>query len=451
MVKAMKHQLVSLRKLKPKTIAAAVRMLDFSDPGTGKTFVEIMAFAAARRPGDAMLVIAPKSLLDSAWGEDFKKFAPELRVSIARAENRAEAFAVLADVYVTNTDATVWLAKQPKKFFARFTRLVVDEATAFKHITSQRSKALNKIKKYFRDRIVMTGTPNPRSITDVWNQANIVDDGKRLGASFFAFRGVVCQPKQNGPSREMVTWEDKEGAEELVFSQIADITIRHRFQDCVDIPENFERSMSFNLSKKHAKVYAEMAMVQRAALDKKTVISAINAAAVRTKLLQIASGAVYEHSEAYHLIDPARYELVMDLVEERKHSLVFYLWKHQRDYMLIEAKKRGIKFAILESSMSAAKRNETVKDFQAGFYQVLFAHPLNAAHGLTLTRATCTIWPSPTDNLEWFRQGNKRIHRNGQKLKTETICIIANVPVEQKVYANLQKKDGRMTDFLALF
>ena len=105
-----------------------LRVLDASDPGTGKTRVQIELFKARRANGGGVaLVIAPKSLLRSAWEDDFKKFSPGTIVSVATALNREKAFATPADVYVTNTDAVNWLAKQPKKFFERFDTLIVDE------------------------------------------------------------------------------------------------------------------------------------------------------------------------------------------------------------------------------------------------------------------------------------------------------------------------------------
>ena len=103
--KLMKHQLKSRAFLKTRK-----RVLDFSDAGTGKTPVHITDFADRRkkRNGKCMLVLAPKSLLKSAWGNDIRKFAPELTYSIAWAENRDEAFKANADVYITNIDAAVW-------------------------------------------------------------------------------------------------------------------------------------------------------------------------------------------------------------------------------------------------------------------------------------------------------------------------------------------------------
>lgn len=449
--KAMKHQEVSIKMLHKNVGKAPVRILDFSDPGTGKTFVEIVAFDKARKKGEAMLVLAPRSLLETAWQEDIKKFAPHLTTSVAHASNRQDAFDAEADVYITNHDAVKWLAAKPKGFFNRFSRLVIDEVTAFKHHTSARSKALGKIKKYFRDRIVMTGTPNSNTITDVWHPVNVVDDGARLGNSFFAFRSTVCEPKQVGPRKEMVKWSDRDGAEEAVFTLLSDITIRHKFSECIDIPPNFQYTLPYKLPVKQLRAYKEMAMTQIAALGKNKAVSAINAASVRTKLLQILSGAVYATSDKYHLVDDGRYDLTMELVEERKHSIVFFLWTHQRDHMIEQAEKRGIKYAVFDGSTSDKARAEIVKDYQAGFYQVVFAHPASMAHGITLTRATTTIWPSPTDNLEWFKQGNARAVRNGQKQKTETIVILAEDTIETKVYEALMGKGQRMENFLGWF
>ncbi len=447
--KAMKHQEASLKimaKMNP------VLMLDLSDPGTGKGFVQIRAFAARRKKkGKCMLVIAPKSLLESVWVDDIAKFAPELTVSVARAENRAEAFEVEADVYITNTDAAVWLLKQNKKFFARFDTLVIDEITAFKHPTSARSKAVSKFKQYFTHRTGMTGTPNSNTITDVWHPVNIIDDGQRLGHTFFGFRSAVCTPKQVGRQKNMVQWEDKDGAEEMVFGMISDIVIRHKREDCIDIPENQSYTLQYKLSKKQLKVYNEMAMTQIAAVAKMKVVSAINAAAVVTKLLQISSGAVYEHTGKYHLIDTGRYELVLDLVEERKNTIVFYLWQHQRDYLVEEAKKRKIRFCVYDGNATDKARAEMVRDFQNGMYQMFLGHPASMAHGLTLTRAQTTIWPSPTSNAEHFTQGNARAVRNGQKQKTETIMILAEGTREDAVYESLMKKNSRMTNLLDLF
>ncbi len=407
-------------------------VFDMSEPGTGKTRVRLEAFAKRRaRKGGCALVIAPKSILDVAWQADCEKYTPWLKVVCAYAENREEAFNTDADIYVTNHDAVKWLAKQKPAFFKRFDTLIIDESGAFKHHTSQRSKAINKIKIHFKVRIAMNGTPMAISVLDVWHQAFIIDDGKRLGKSFYAFRSAVCTPEQQGRLPNMVKWVDKEGAETVVADLLKDISLRHVLQN---LPENRNYKVLFKMPAKQHRAYLEME--KTAILQvKKGEIRAINAASVRTKLLQIASGAVYESEDTYHVIDDARYKLIADLVEARKFCVVFFEWKHQRDLLIKEFKARDITYTIIDGDVKGRKqRREAVQHFQGGFYKVVLAHRQSAAHGLTLTKGTSTIWASPTPNLEHWLQGNKRIHRSGQTEKTETINVLAKGTIEEHVY-----------------
>lgn len=445
-----KHQAKSV-----SFMSNAPRVLDTSDPGTGKTRVQIELFVQRRKAGGGCaLVIAPKSLLRSAWQDDFAKFAPEITTVVAPAEKRARAFAENADVYITNTDAAKWLAQQKPAFFKKFDTLIIDELSTFKHHTSQRSKAVNKIKKHFKYRYGLTGTPNSNSITDLWHQVFILDDGARLGPSFYQFRNSVCQPKQVGPQPNMLQWEDKPGAEMAVGQLLADMVVRHKFEECIDIPENHMYSVPYHMSAKQAKTYQQMEKAAITMLNDGKIVSAVNAAGVMGKLLQIASGASYveglEGDGDYSPIDNGRYELVADLADQRDHSIVFFNWVHQRDMLVKEFERRGITYAVIDGKTKDRDRKTIVDEFQAGFYRVLLAHPQSAAHGLTLTRGTATIWASPTYNLEHFIQGNRRIYRAGQTAKTETIVVLAPGTVEDKVYQRLQEKDERQGNMLSL-
>jgi SNF2 family DNA or RNA helicase len=371
---------------------------------------------------------------------------------VATADVRESTFAEKADAYVTNIDAVKWLAKQPKSFFAKFDTLIIDESSAYKHATSQRSKAVAKIAKYFKYKRAMTGTPNGRTITDVWHQVYLLDEGARLGRSFFAFRNSVCTPTQVGCSDKTIRWDDKDGAEEAVFGLLSDIVIRHKFEDCVDIPANHRYTLEYELSAKQRKAYEQMETTQMLWLKgKEPSVIAVNAAVVANKLLQVASGAVYGVVDDPVLVDDGRYKMVLDLVEERKHSLVFFHWKHQRDALAAEADKRGITFAIIDGTVNEHERDRIVTAYQAGAYQTIFAHPRSAAHGLTLTRGTTTIWASPTDNTEWFKQGNRRQARRGQTQATRIVTVIAEGTVDEAAYSNCIDKGEREDALLGLF
>lgn len=453
---------------------------DMSEPGTGKTYVHLKSFArrhkATRKAG---LVLATKSLLETAWAADARKFTPELRVSVAWAKNRDVAMRPGYDLYVTNHDAVADLLAMlsPAELKARFGHLIIDESTAYKHHTSQRGKAAAKLRKYFETVDLLSGTPTPNGPLDMWHQAYILDGGQRLGPLYHQFRQAICSPvevKIRGKSKEeddswfqefmaehmggsgltppqlsgfrhggektVIKWLPKEGAEQAIAARMGDCTIRHLLEECVDMPQRLPpRIIPFNLSSKHRAIYNKMAKDLVVEVAGSTILS-INAAVLRVKLLQIASGSIYGDDDP-KLIDSERYNLVLDLVEEAPASIVVFLWKHQRDELVRQAAKRGLSYAVIDGETSDRRRNEIVEAYQNGMFRVLFGHPKSMAHGLTLTRGVRTIWASPTVDLEWWEQANRRIYRIGQTKRTETLVVCAEGTQDEIEFRNLSGKE----------
>lgn len=442
--------------------SAIPRGLDFSDPGTGKTRIQLDLHYARLHEGKA-LIIAPKKIVKLAWGDDISKFTPSLRYAIALAPKREQAFNLNADVFITNTDGVTWLALQifgdKKKgikpanphLLDGFSTLVIDEITAFKHHNSARSKALSKIRRFFKYRYGLTGTPDSNIITDIWHPVFLIDDGKRLGESFYAFRASTCKPKQVGPDPRHIKWEPIDGIEDAVADLISDITIRHKFEDCHDIPENFVTEMKFTPSKKLQLAYDRLKSTAILEIQKnKQYVSAVNAASLMNKLMQTASGIVYDESQQGVILDEERYEILTDLISQRASCVVFFHWKHQRDLIIKHFQKEKITFGLVDGSTTELQTNQSVDRFQRGLYKVLLAHPQAAAHGLTLTRGTSTIWTGPTYNLEHYIQGNGRIYRAGQKLRTETVILMAKNTIDEQIYTKLLLKNVKQANLLKL-
>lgn len=419
------------------------RALITSDPGTGKTRSVIDAYA--QRCAGRMLVLAPLSILGASWGDDIEKFGPGLTYALAYAKNRAKAFESGADVVITNHDAVKWLTKN-MHVLEGFDTLCIDEFTAFKNKDSQRSKAALRIAQHFEYRIAMSGTPNSNTILDVWHPTLIVDDGERLGRRFYGFRSAVCTSRFNGFANE---WVDRDDAQEIVAASIKDINIRYMLEECLDMPAQSVRTMYVDLPPKIRTQYDQFAE-DSVLYTGETTINAVHAGAKIKKLLQMCTGAIYDEHGVAQGIHEDRYELVMQLVSERKHSLVAFNWKHERDHMVKIADKMGISYGVIDGSTAAHKRKDLVDRMQAGQLQVIFAHPQSAGHGLTMTKATTIIWSSPTYNAEHYQQFNRRIYRAGQTQKTEVIQIAARNTWEPDVYDKLQGKLARMEDLLGI-
>jgi len=442
MFKPFKHQSTTTRFILSKD-----RCLITSDPGTGKTRSVIDAYADnhKRNKGGRMLVLAPLSILEASWGDDLNKFQPDITYAVAYAKNRKAAFQSDASIVITNHDAVKWILKNTE-LLSGFETLCIDEFTAFKNKDSQRSKAALQIAQEFKYRIAMSGTPNSNTITDIWHPTLIVDDGERLGRRFYSFRASVCSPKFNGFANE---WKDKDDAEAIVAAAISDINVRFMLEDCLDMPEQTYQTSLVTLPPKIMAAYKTLANDSVLETDGQT-INAIHAGAKVKKLLQLCTGSVYTEDGEVQSVHDERYNLVMQLILERKHSLVAFNWKHEQRHLADLATKLKIKHATIDGSTPAHKRKDIVDRMQAGQLQVVFCHPQSAGHGLTMTKATSVIWASPTYNAEHYQQFNRRIYRAGQTQRTEVIHIAARDTWEPDVYEKLRSKVERMDNLLGI-
>lgn len=398
-----------------------------------------------------MLVIAPLSILEPSWGDDIRKFFPTLRfgIAVAPAATRFKAFKGGAEVVIINTDGVKWLADHLDLLYDGFTDLCVDEFTSFKHRSRQRSRALRSIATLFSHKTLLSGTPTPNLLTDLWHPMIVLDGGERLGSSFYRYQTEVCQSRQVGPSPRMIKWEDKPGADTVVMGALKDITIRHKFEDCVDIPAHSQRTIEVTMPPSVMRAYEAMQNDSWLELQGGKV-TAVNAAVRAGKLLQILSGSVYSREGKAVLVHNDRYELVMQLVTERDHSVVGFTWQHEKEALLAQAKKHKMEVAVIDGKATAKQRRVAVQDFQAGKLRALLCHPASAAHGLTLTKGRATIWCSATYNSEFFMQMNRRIYRAGQDKPTETIMIAAKDSMEEQVYRTLDSKIDRTHSLLEL-
>lgn len=427
------------------------RALNISDAGTGKTRATLEAWARVKKKFNAgrLLVLAPLSILRPAWANDCAYWTPGLSTTIAYHHCREEAFQINSDIVVMNHDGVHWLNKN-REYLDGFDGLVIDEFTAFKNPNSDRSEALRDLREYFHVRWLLSGTPTPNSVTDIWFPTYICDDGERLGKSFAIFRKQVCDAHPIPGVAFGKNWIDKEDAQDIVADRLRDIAIRYRFDECIDIPPNHMYTRWVEMDPETERRYNEMLRESVVELENGDLIEAVHAGARVQKMLQILSGAVYDGEKLVHTFSTSRYELVADLADSRNKTLIGFLWQHQKEAIAAALKKRGVSYAIIDGSASPETREQAVHQFQNGDLRVILAHPQSAGHGLTLTSGQTTIWASPTYNAEHFVQFNARVPRAGQKQKTETILVTARNSWEEYVYEKLNTKVVRQSDLLAL-
>lgn len=440
----LKHQKASIEFMKQNP-----RSWNASSPGTGKTCT-ILGYLLENNL--RALILAPMSLLEAAWYNDLRKMGAEEAAVIALAKNRAKAFAREAPITIANIEALNWMArKENAHWSSSFDFVCVDEVNSLRNSGTQRSKNAAPVFARTERACVMSGTPMVKTCESVFYPTKLLDKGARLGTSVTRFRWAyrTGTPIPGAPAG-VLKWIDKPDAKETVAGLISDITVRYSLEEVEEIPKNSIHWVMYSPRKEVMDAYKTMIKSAVAKLKDGTLLVGVNAAVARGKALQILTENVFDNHGAMARVGGSRAKLVVDLIEERAHSVVFFIWKHQRAAMTEELDKRKITYAVIDGSVPGAARGRIVQDFQEGKYQTILMHPETGAHGLTLTRARAVIFTTPPgDRPDWLEQGIARIRRKGQTEKTETLLVCAENTFERRTYQKILDEADAGTEFLA--
>jgi SNF2 family DNA or RNA helicase len=171
-------------------------------------------------------------------------------------------------------------------------------------------------------------------------------------------------------------------------------------------------------------------------------ISAVNAAANLSKLLQISGGAVYtdKHDIVEFDIKPRLTALKETLDETLNKVVIFVPYLHTIAVITKFLSSEGLTYSVIKGDVSARERSNITWQFQTEENpRILVVQPQSASHGITLTAADTIIFWSPVMSVETYLQCIGRIERIGQKNKM-TVVHLQGSDVESKMYSMLQGK-----------
>ena len=432
---------------------AGGRVYNGSDAGTGKTLTTLTYIKKhPPKPGEFMVVLAPKTIAQLAWGDDINKIDLGIphEVCVGSRQQKIKAINRMREqggLLITNHDAVAILAENCDGLVG----FVVDEGTVFKNKNAKRSKNAKVLANLpsIRMAVVMSGTPTPQTVMDFWHQIELVSP--KFLPPYTRLRAELQTPRsQITASGDLVTvWEDKPDAQ-LWLSQILEpILVRYSKDQCLDLPEQTRRFMTVPMSKTLRKHYNEMKTEAVLVLEE-GVADAVNAAVLMRKLLQVVSGFVYDQNGVARNLSPERYDLILELCLARDAALVACPLRDQIERLSEMAERKGLRYGVIDGSIKADERTRLGRAFQDGEIDYLFCNPKAAGHGLTLTRSQTIIWASPVASSEEFIQFNARIDRISQEQHNEVIMIKAEDTYEEAAYNRLTHKVGNQLDLLEL-
>lgn len=390
----------------------------FLDPGLGKTSTCLMAYKILKQKGlvGKALVIAPLRPVYKVWPDEIKKWADfaEITYSIVHGSGtgaeakREAALRKDADIYIINPEGIKWLFDAKRKR-PEFDVLIVDESTKFKDSSTQRFKALKPQLPSFSRRWILTGTPVPNGLMDLFGQMYILDLGRSLGRFITHYRNEFFIPSGYGGYE----WKPQSDAFPRIVERISPLILQLSAEEYLQMPELIERNLIVSLPQRSRELYDALEEDFLAQMESGEEVIALNAAAAGTKLRQIANGALYTDGKSWSTLHDEKLDALSDLLEELNgHSvLIFYEFKH--DAERISALLGGVPNL---SGCTGTKLDHLVDGFNSGDVRVLLAHPASAGHGLNL-QGSChhIIWFGIPWNLEYYDQAVARVYRQGQQ------------------------------------
>jgi SNF2 family DNA or RNA helicase len=415
----------------------------FADPGCGKTGQTLCAatILKKRKHVDHVLVLAPLNPVYEVWPKEIEKWGFGLTCAVLHGKHKDQFLDNPADVNVMNYDGLAWLAENFKRLVKPGKRwwLVADESTKLKHSNTQRFKMLKGMLPHFSRRTILTGTPTPNGLLDLFGQVYVVDLGARLGRYVTQYRREFFYPS----GYMGYSWVPQENAEKRIYERLDGMFYRVA-DDVLGLEKAHDVPLYVTLPAKVRKVYDELEEEFVAEL-KSGIVTAVNAGVLSSKLRQVANGSLYGENHEAHFIHDLKTEAIADLVEQLQGSPLLVGYEFTADG---EAVAKRIGAPMIDGS----KRKEASKlfsDFNAGKLHALVCQTGAAAHGLNLQQSCHTIallglpW-----NLETYQQFKKRVHRAGQTKQVIVHHVIARKTIDETVWQVLRQKGQRQTALL---
>lgn len=430
-----------------KMVESHPRCLLFLDMGLGKTVSTLTAIQHLWYIGEVskVLVIAPKMVADTTWRDEVDKwdhlFLRTVRMTGTKRQ-RERAMDEDGEIYVLSRNNVVWLLDfltERKRAFP-FDMVVLDELTSFKNHQSLRFKALKKLTTSKQRIVGLTGTPTPKGLIDLWAQVYCVDRGKRLGLFITKYRQRWFNEviRNNIPIK---TWP-KEGAEEEILSLLKDISLTMRSSDYLSLPDKIEITKTVELPeailKKYRKFKNEKVLE---ALKEGDQTTAASAAVLIGKLAQFADGAVYTDGDGVEEIHKEKLTALGEILESTESPvLCFYQFQHDMDRIMKEFGSLGPKVYTGQAEL---------REWNEGKIRLLLAHPASAAFGLNMQYGgNVIVWFSTGWNLEYYQQGNARLHRQGQSKPVLIYRIIVKDTVDEDMLASIESKETNQNNII---
>jgi SNF2 family DNA or RNA helicase len=406
----------------------------FHEQGLGKTkiAIDLLLYWLKDTDIDSVLVVTKKQLVQN-WVREFKTHT-SLRPAVLDT-NRGNNYLVFcgpARVVITNFEMMVSEKERFKLYLkTRNVAVIIDESTKLKNPKAKLSLVFFELSSLFKKRVIMTGTPIANRPYDIWSQIYFLDHGKSLGADFNEFKKETDLSNKLATNEEIQQqFEDEVSA---IYEKINKFSVREtKNSEIVELPDKIYIQERVNFLPEQEEFYnriCEDLMVQVKQGGEFVIDDSSSIVKRLLRLVQVTSNPklIDESYEGKSAKEEILDSLILKIIEAGEKCIVWSNFIENIDYFAKKYKNYGS--MKIHGKMNINDRNRSVEKFRANESKILFAPPMSAKEGLTLTVANHVIFYDRGFSLDDYLQAQDRIHRISQ---TKT-CYIHNIIVSGSI------------------
>jgi SNF2 family DNA or RNA helicase len=412
----------------------------FADPGTGKTLTILTLLRRLKLTGSGLraLVIAPIRVVHNVWPQEISKWGFDFSCAILHGNKKTNVLLHdTSDIHLINPEGLKWFDTMAP-MHQPYDILILDESSLFRNPTSVRMKILRKYLPLFDRRYILTGTPTPRSLEDLWSQMYICDLGTTLGERITHYRNAYFYKV---PIKDRVyKYRILPGKEEMIWNRVAHLCYRIDAETCLDLPALFTNDIYVTLPSKANATYRNMEKQLFAEIEGKLRF-AVSASAKYGLCKQLASGALYDKDGAdYAVQHDAKLQALDELRAElgNKPLLVVFQYRHELKRL---QKKYGASLPAIAGGIKESQVKKLLEKWNRGKLPLLAAQSQSISHGLNMQAGGNDVcWLTLTDDYDIYEQLNRRIYRSGVEGTVRIHRILAKDTIDHALAANLNRK-----------
>ena len=414
----------------------------FLDMGLGKSVSTLTAILDLLQSFSIhkVLIVAPLRVANSVWAQEVEKWShlKPLRVSVCTGskKKRLSALQIDADIYVINRENMEWIVEQYGTKWP-FDMVVIDESSSFKSASSNRFKAARRILPYTNYMVLLTGTPSPNGLLDLWAQIYLIDFGQSLGRTMTSYKHRFFEQDYMG-----YNFTPRENADKTIHNLISPFTVHMSAEDYLEMPPRVDVTVKTTMPPAALETYKNFEKTLFVELEDGEQVEAITAAVLANKLLQFANGGMYvDDKRNWSEVHSAKLDALAEILEDNPggNVLVSYNYKFDLERLL----KRFPDAVVLD------KEQSTIDRWNRGEIKLLLAHPASAGHGLNIQAGgSLIVWFGLTWSLEYYLQFNARLHRQGQLKPVRIVHIVTEGTIDSRVLNVLMSKEKTQQSLL---